>query len=288
MRRNALTIVAAALLAWLPVHAFAQNPRAQQPTAPAPAAAAAPAENAAVMAARMKQLLAEWEKQSARLQTLDLKIKRTDKAKAWDVDELYKGRAILKAPNYAFLHFDKVVNEKGREKLVPHEQIRCTGNEVWHYKFDVKQIFVFPLDREARKRALEEGPLPFLFNMKAAEAEARYTMRLLREDAKSYIIGVEPKLAIDKESFSKAYVQLDRTYLLPTRIYQIHPNGTDSRDYELFDIKPQAKVNDGNFQGQEVKGWQLTRNPGGDVPQNRAAPNVRQPALRNGAQPGRR
>ena len=34
------------------------------------------------------------------------------------------------------------------------------------------KIYIFPLDKDQRKRALEEGPLPFLFNMRAADATA--------------------------------------------------------------------------------------------------------------------
>ena len=34
-----------------------------------------------------------------------------------------------------------------------------------------------------QQRALEEGPLPFLFNFKAADAKKRYEMALVAEDA---------------------------------------------------------------------------------------------------------
>ncbi|MDR3639009.1 MAG: outer membrane lipoprotein-sorting protein [Isosphaeraceae bacterium] len=287
MGRNSIAIAAAAVLVLPSAHGRAQTPRPTQEAAPAKAQAPAPAAGVAEMAQKMERLLELWEGQSARLKTLDVKIKRTDKAKDWNVLEEYEGRAILKAPNFAYLNFDKIVLEKGQKKLARAEQIRCTGNEVWQYKFDTQQIFVFPLDREQRKRALEEGPLPFLFNMKAAEAKARYTMRLLREDPTSYIIDVVPKVEIDQESFSKAFVQLDRKYLLPTRVYLLAPNGKDSKDFMLYDIKPQAKVEDANFQGQEVKGWQIVHNPGGDgKPQNVPAKDARQPALRGG-RPGR-
>jgi TIGR03009 family protein len=296
MRRKSITIAAAAALVLPLSHAHGQTPRQNPPAAapaprqaPAPAqpAANAPTPGAAEMAQKMERLLELWEGQSARLKTLDVKIKRSDKAPGWGADE-YEGRAILKAPNYAFLNFDKAVDENGKKKLVPSEQIRCTGSEVWQYKFDTHQIFVFPLDREQRKRALEEGPLPFLFNMKAAEAKARYTMRLLREDPESYIISVVPKVEIDQESFSKAFVQLDRKFLLPTRIYLLSPNGKDSKDFLLYDIKPQANVEDANFQGVKAKGWDLVRNPGGDgKPQKPPVRDERQPALRGGARPGR-
>lgn len=290
MRRNAIIVAAAAVLALPLWNARAQAPRQRQVPAntapPAAPAVAPPQETAAQKAAKMKKLLVHWERQSAMLKTLDVTIKRIDKAEAWNVDDVYEGRAILKAPNLAFLDFKKIVVEKGKTKREPAEQIRCTGSEVWQYKFAEKQLFIYPLDREQRKRALEEGPLPFLFNMKAAEAEARYTMRLLDENAAAYMISVTPKLAIDMESFSKAYIQLDRARLLPTRIYLVHPNGKDTRDYQLSEIRANEPVNDLNFQGASPRGWRVERPSLADGAG--AAGNARQPAARTGAASNRR
>src|SRR6185437_14621758 len=114
------------------------------------------------------------------------------------------GRAILRGPNLAFLDFQKYVkNEKtGKTELKPHERIVCTGTEVWQYRSDTRQIYIFPLEKQNQKRALEEGPLPFLFNMKAAEAEARYEMTLVDETPRFFVISVNPLLKIDMESFS--------------------------------------------------------------------------------------
>ncbi len=250
----------------------------------------------------MGALLADWERQSALLKTLDVKIVRIDKSEKWGVDETFEGRAILKAPNLAMLHFDSVVQQPGQpKKLVPHEQIRCTGNEVWQFNFGAEIVAVFPLDKDERKRALEEGPLPFLFNMKKAEALARYEMVLVKEspEQKSYIISVTPKQTIDQESFSKAFVVLDMEFLLPKRIFLISPNGKDSKDYQLNDIKPNIKVSDANFQpvvpmkaakvDGKVQPWKVDRNPGGDV--RPAGPNngpAVQPALRPGTRPAPR
>ena len=39
------------------------------------------------------------------------------------------------------------------------------GEEVWQYKYDTQQIFIFPLDKKAHLNVLELGPLHFVFNM---------------------------------------------------------------------------------------------------------------------------
>jgi TIGR03009 family protein len=205
----------------------------------------------------MKQLLKSWEQNSARLKTLDVRIDRIDRFPAWDAKS-FEGRAILKSPNLAWLEFHKVRIDPatGQKTKAPEaeERIVCTGNEVWHYKIPEKQIFIYPLEKDQRKRALEEGPLPFLFNMKAAEAEKRYRMRLARETKDSFIIQVIPLLDIDKESFSWAQVQLswikpNNDYLLPVRIVLVGPDGKSTKDYQLPRITPNAAVEDANFRG---------------------------------------
>ena len=149
----------------------------------------------------------------------------------------------------------------------PFETIICTKDEVWQYRFDLKQIFVFPLDKNARKRALEEGPLPFLFNMKADEAKARYDMLLLEEDAKQILLKITPKLKEDLESFSTAWVLLDAKFLLPTRIVLLAPDKKSTKDFYLSNIRANQLVNAAFFRvGDPGKPWKIERNPGGAAP----------------------
>ncbi|MGE3819598.1 MAG: outer-membrane lipoprotein carrier protein LolA [Isosphaeraceae bacterium] len=210
----------------------------------------------------MKPLLRAWEKQSARLDTLDVEIRRVDKSEAWG-DEEYVGRAILQRPNLALLDFQKVEMDANNKRVVkPHERIVCTGTEIWQYSSGAKQIFIFPLERQAQKRALEEGPLPFLFNMKAAEAEARYTMSLVNQTADYWVISVVPKERIDRESFSKAFLKLNRKTFLPDEIFLVSPDDTSTKRFYLEKVRPNAKVNGENFKG-KVLGppWVVVRNP---------------------------
>jgi TIGR03009 family protein len=223
--------------------AVAQEPR----RAPQPEARRAPQAPAAQLPdpQRMKQLLKVWEQQSANLKSLDVKIDRTDNSPAWGVEE-FKGRAMLESPNRAFLDFAKV--EKGKPQPVPQERIVCTGQEVWQYRSDTKQIFIYPLEKQAQQRALEEGPLPFLFNMRAADAEARYNMALVNETPSYFVISVVPKLRIDQESFSKAFLQLNRNTYLPDKIFLVSPDGNSTKEFRLSDVRPNIEIPPQNFQ----------------------------------------
>jgi len=268
---------------------------AQEAAKGGPAAARPPA--AAPDPGRMKQILAGWEQQSARLNTLDVLISRVDRSPAWG-DDRYEGRAILMSPNLAWLDFQKVEHDDAtnKDKLVPHERIVCTGKEVWQYRSDTRQIFIFPLDKQNQKRALEEGPLPFLFNMKAADAEARYQMRLLNEVAEYFVISVVPNLRIDRESFSKAFLRLNRQTFLPDRIWLVSPDGRSTKSFTLTSVRPNAAVAPENFKGQVLgPPWTVVRDPipAGDAPAagagNRAAgidPGA--PTATPGSVPGRR
>ena len=165
------------------------------------------------------------------------------------------GTPLSRTPSVAYLDFRKVKlqaqvdpKDKNKKKLVPvmkndqpdsipYQTIVCTGAEVWDYHYDVKQIFIYTLDKDARKRAIEEGPLPFLFNMKANEAKARYDMVLWSEDEKGYLVKILPKFPEEKERYSIAWIYLDRNFLLPTRIVLIMPDGKSTQDFVLSHIE---------------------------------------------------
>jgi TIGR03009 family protein len=230
--------------------------------------------------ARMEKLLKDWEGQSSKLNTLDVSIYRIDLAPAWGDEDHYEGHAVFKSPQLAYLGFNKVklvtndkkkmvpqVDRNKKRVTTPFETIVCTKDEVWQYRFDLKQIFVFPLDKNARKRALEEGPLPFLFNMKADEAKARYDMLLLEEDAKTILLKITPKLKEDLESFSTAWVLLDARFLLPTRILLLAPDKKSTKDFYLSNIRANQLVDGAFFRvGDPGKPWKIERNPGGAAP----------------------
>jgi TIGR03009 family protein len=226
----------------------------------------------------LEKLLATWEMYSANLRTLDVRMTRTDRSPAWDEDEHYEGRAMFKTPNRAWLDFQKEKEVKDPKtgartpKLVAYERIVCTGTEVWQYRCDTAQIFIYPLEKDVQQRALEEGPLPFLFNFKAAEAKKRYLMTLVDDHPSTPTIRIIPRLAIDQESFKVAWVTLDRqVFLLPRRVFLVAPDGKSSKDFQLK-LAPQVAncdVRDENFRPEPTRGWKIVRNPGGD---EKAAP----------------
>jgi TIGR03009 family protein len=224
----------------------------------------------------MEWLLKKWEHQSSLLKTLDVTILRVDQNPAWDELEYYEGRALFKSPNLAFIDFNKIKQDEKKKPVrdpqnkdkwlsTPFERIVCTGEEVWQYKSDTQQIFIYPLGKNEKKKAIEEGPLPFLFNMHAEDARQRYQMSLISEDAKGYGVSIKPKLQEDKESFSIAFVNLDHSFLLPVRILMRSPDGKSQKDFRLGPMYPNKVVNVKNFEGKPLGSpWKIVRNPAGE------------------------
>lgn len=281
------------------VAATAQEP-VRKPAASAPKQPAAQADPA-----RMEKLLTAWEGQSGKLKTLKVSLYRVDKTPEWDEEDHYEGTAAFEKPQRAYLDFKKVQTKlepdpknPGKKKLVPaldptskrpiaksHETIVCTGEEVWHYRYDVKQVFVYTLDKDQRKRALEEGPLPFLFDMRADEAHRRYEMALQGENEKVYWVAIRPKLQDDKESFSKAWVFLERKYLLPSRIVLFSPDGKSTKDFIVENIQANKALEPRLFKGvTPPKPWTVERNPGSGA----GPKNQRKPARKGADQTARR
>jgi TIGR03009 family protein len=252
----------------------------------------------------MDDLLRLWEGQSAKLRSLEVEIYRIDKNPAWwDEEEHYLGHAAFQSPQLAYLDFRKVklqaqadpaepskkrlvpVKKNGKIESTPYQTIVCTASEVWDYHYDAKQIFIYTLDRDARKRAIEEGPLPFLFNMKADEARQRYLMALHSQNEKRFLVKIKPLFQEEKERFSYAWISLDRDFLLPTRIVLIAPDGKSSQDFHLSHPRANLAVNQAFFTVVNPgKPWKVERNPGAGGPAKGAnAKAARRPLGRQSA-----
>jgi TIGR03009 family protein len=257
------------------------NPVAQQDRPPQNAKR--PAQNAQPFPPEaMDELLRQWEGQSAKLETLEVDIYRIDRDMAWGDETQFVGHAAFKSPDLAYVDYRAIelkaqpdpkvknkmvfapVQKNGQLVSKPFETILCTGTEVWHYRSDVKRLIIWALNNEARKKALDEGPLPFLFRMKAGDAKQRYQMTLRLQDKKSSLVMILPRMKEDMDVFSTAWVTLDREFLLPTRIVLVSPDKAKQQDFRLSKHNANAAdgVNPKFFVGVKPnKPWTVEINP---------------------------
>ncbi len=283
-------------------------PRGAKAPAAGPARRMAPADGAAKKAGaqvgaptrpadpeaarKMDELLRLWEAKSTSIKTLSVKYQRTDIIKAYDMKKVYEGEARFTSDNKAFLDFWEVAAQ-GKGKTLD-ERIICDGDKVYQFKGPTKQIFVFPLPQNGRQKALQQGPLPFLFNMKAGEAKKRYDMAIMGDNPDYYMIRIIPLLDLDREEYSQAYLKLGRQNLLPQAIQLTSPNGKDTKTFKFDpkDVVENRKIPDDWFDAPKMAraaiasnaslpekerkdGWKIIENPDSDGrPQAAPAPAV--------------
>ncbi len=275
-----------------------------------PANAVPPREKVDLVAAKaMDDLLQKWEIKSAKIKTLSVKYKRKDVSRLFNTEKVYEGEARLTSDNRAYLDFWEIV--QGQAKPVFDERIICDGKDVYQFKGATRQIFVFPLPADQRQKAIQQGPLPFLFNMRAAEAKKRYHMTLAGEDAESYTIKIIPLLPIDREEYSQALIKLSKNPedpsrdLLPQAIRLTSPEGKDTKTFTFSaeGMIPNKPIGDNWFDGAKMTAglsrlpkradgteqrWAVIHNPGADGQPQGAAPAPAvgaRPAPANGGRP---
>jgi TIGR03009 family protein len=252
-----------------------------QPTSP-PQAAPRPAPAAPIDPKRIDEILAKWEVASKGITSLYAEFEQVDKLVIVGDEKKYKGKAYLQSPNKALLQFEKENPNKPGE-FIFERRILCSGEEVMEFDAAVKQVVIFPLPKDAAARAMEEGPLRFLFGMQAESFKQRYQASLRGENPKTYRIELLPLTDVDKQAFAKAVLDLNVETLLPDAIYLLSPNGKDRQTYSLKKIQPNA-----TWPGQDAifawnldqeralakKGWRVIHNPSPEQtgPELEAAP----------------
>jgi TIGR03009 family protein len=209
---------------------------------------------------KMQQLLAEWEQRSRQDQTLYAEFARIDKLADRLNPRTYDGVALLKRPSQACLEFRERVEGVEKQKGPLYERIVATGEEVYHVSAPTKQVFVYPLDPDARRRALEQGPLPFIFNFRKDDALQRYEMYLIKETPAqgdkpgTCVIEIRPRTDIDKEEFHRALVQLDLSTYLPSALQLLGPNRKDTKTFLFTKVVRNGSSPAGNPKNYDGKG----------------------------------
>ncbi len=297
-----------------PAAAGGQGGQAARPPQGSAAGQAAPNQPAAMSPAvdpataqRMNQLLKEWEERGKGDQGLYAKFTRTDKTVGALEPKKFQGIAWLQRPDKACIQFEEMV--AGQPKPVFHERIIATGEAVYHFRGPERKGFIYPLNPDHQRRELQEGPLPFMFNMQAAEAKRRFDMQVVKEipakddqPAKCYI-KIIPLLPVDREEYHQAVVLLNLETFLPEALRLWGPNDKDTKDYLFQEVQRNPTISPAYFNGRKMAedfkkppyGYKVEVVQEAPVPPPAGAGRVgqpsgrpAQPASRPDARPGRR
>jgi len=246
MRKTCFALLA---LGCATLPAWGQPPAIKAPTAGPTAAALDPQRNA------LDAYLMHWEEAMKKVNTLAVACTRTE------VDAVYKTRRTLTGtihfmkPTYFFWHMGV------KDKPADYERFICTGTYIYQYLPSQKQIKVYPAPKTTTEGKLaDDSSLAFMFGMKAAEAKARYDLKLHNVDSNYVYVDVVSKTAVDKADFLKARLVLDKTTYLPRQLWFEHPNGGEVL-WDLTTAQSNAQINKAVFAAPTKPGkdWEMVQ-----------------------------
>jgi TIGR03009 family protein len=115
----------------------------------------------------------------------------------------------------------------------------CDGTMITFVDIDQKQYEKIPIPEQARGKAIEDGPLPFLFGLSAAKAKARYRMELGHlHNLQNGIIHIVayPKWKQDATNFVQAEIIMDSKTFFPSAIKMVHPGENSWTVYSFHQV----------------------------------------------------
>lgn len=207
----------------------------------------------------LKQLLIDWERESAKIKTLVGEHERIVYNSVFETEKWADGKFFYESPDKGRIDLEgrepkegdksKRFNEKSGEpyRLEADQQTRwiCTGEEIVNINDSEKQFEMFPLPQELRGENIIHGPLPFLFGMKADEAERRFELEFvdLNDPARNgknkknaiWLIA-KPRQGADKENFQQATIILDCKRFLPYAVKLLDPSGNLETVYTFKEL----------------------------------------------------
>lgn len=246
------------------------------------------------------QVLQDWEVESSKVKRLTGSFKRFVYDDTFQTDKRAIGSFAYEAPdkgNYVLTGAEPKKDEVSRQtnkdkqpyKIVVDAPERwvCTGTEV--IKIDEKQRTYekVTIPEEERGQNIIDGPLPFLFGMKANQAVRRYQITLYKQTETEVWLDVEPRLSKDAVNWKKSRVIIDATTFLPKAVQMIDPTGnrTTVHTFSNLEVNKRNSLFGGDPFQPNLKNYKLilnekpapvSSNPGpGGAPKNRTSANER-------------
>lgn len=240
----------------------AAQPRGQQPVGQAPRVERpSPDEMEAPLSRELEELLIKWEENSATIERLKGDFDRYVYDMVFLGEQRSAGKFYYLAPDQGRMDFGPVPNDKvpprvdpqkGKFTLQaqPHQRWICNGKEVYIIDDDQKLLDIIHIPPQQQGRNIINGPLPFLFGMKAAQAKARYRLSLgdmhaprgrtvTAANGKSvqlspqYHIVAFPRTEVDRKEWQRADVLLTKNFL-PRAIRLLNATGSKETSYVFY------------------------------------------------------
>ncbi len=189
----------------------------------------------------LEQILQDWETNTSRFKTMAGEFSRFRYDKTFEVEKRADGKFTYEAPdrgNYelwgATIAAGEVSKKLGKDgtpyKVKPDNPDRwvCNGKKVVKIDDKAKTYEEVEIPPENQGKNIIDGPLPFLFGMKAEKAKLRYKLSLKKNDGKEIWLDVIPRRPEDAANWSKATVIIEAKTYKPRAVKLLDPTGSES------------------------------------------------------------
>lgn len=246
------------------------------------------------------KILDDWGNASAQIRELRGEHRRFVFEDVFKTEKRSVGHFYYMAPDKGRIDLEPVAiakddtSRKKGYKLLPDRAERwiCDGNQIITINDEAKEYEKFPLPVEMRGQNIINGPLPFLFGLKANEAHARFELELIpTKDPTKVVIVARPRQPHDQANYSEARILLDTKANLPDGVRLVDPAGTRVTEYFFENLQPNGvglrqaveKMMGRDPFHPNVNGYKTVQKPAGELPPGTSPParNGLAPAPRN-------
>lgn len=276
-----------------------QLPEAVAPNRPFPPASAAAQQ-------RLNQLLAKWETESknTKLMACDFTRWHYDNRAAPAGIHATWARGVIRyaAPDKGEFRVDELQFFKGMEGDKPKygpdpkqqgEYWVCNGTELLEFDRAEQTCVIQVLPPEMRGQKIFQSPLPFVFNLNAAEVQQRYWVREVAPPASkqnTYLLEAWPKSQEDRAQYLFVQISIDAETFLPQALILYAPNFSPQTSpvfdhYEFTHVSRNGLISNiqqhmANFiNAKPPKDWKVIRETFG-APKQAQAPDAQLPQQR--------
>ena len=196
------------------------------------------------------KILDDWERHSSQIKSLHGKHTRFVYNKVFEIEKRSNGVWYLETPDKGRIDLvgkppkkNEVSIKIGQYSGKPYriesdrqEMWICDGEEIVIANGDEKTYEIAPVPEHLRGTNIVNGPLPFLFGMKAADAQKRFELELLNNGKTSAKIRIVPRLDSDKVNYEMAEIILDKTSYLPIAVKLLAGSLETVYSFEILEV----------------------------------------------------
>ena len=171
----------------------------------------------------LEKILKDWEEKSAKIVKLQGEFDKYQYNEVFFTEKRSVGKFYYEAPDKGFYNVEGIKAKAATQKdwkVEPgaDERWLCTGKEVYAFQINEKSYEKHVIPAEEQGKNIMDGPLPFLFGMKAEESKKRYDLKLIRQEKGEIWIEATPRRPVDIANWKQATVIIDAKTFLPRAV----------------------------------------------------------------------